>query len=225
MRYRKAAISLAFLVAVVFSGSFLLSYKLSPRGFFDFGEYIKDLKKAGQSIGAVFSTDEDAQGADQESEDQKDEDNVKSEKKEQTGSEGAGSKETIVYPNLKGYLGKNPYSTILGDRDIVRNMRYLLGAEGYSYFLKSIPDAKKVELDSNNSLYSIEGSISSLKGEFAGLMQIDENGDMYIAYLYEDKLLYYTSDRDYSTKVMKNSRLESWIDSNIAGRELVYMNK
>lgn len=220
MRYRKAAISLALLVAVVFTGSFLLSYRFSSRGFFDFGQYLEDLKKAGQSISEVFSSDEDVEGSGQAGEGDKDPDGPD---KVEPGD--AGSEEAVVYPNLKGYLGKNPYSTLLSDRDVVRNMRYLLGAEGYSYFVKSIPNAKKVELDTDKDLYFIEGSISNLKGNFAGIMQLNETGNMYVAYIYNDKLLYYTSDKEFSGKLMKNSKLESWIESNISGRELVYMNK
>lgn len=221
MRYRKAGISLAILVAVVFVGSFLFSYRFSSRGFFDFGQYLEDLKKAGQSLSAAISTEKDAEGT----KDQDGGENEKLEEKEQTGSEAADSEEVIAYPNLKGYLGKNPYSTILRDRDIVRNMRYLLGAEGYSYFVKSIPNAKRVDLDNSNSLHSIEGNISNLKGKLAGMMQLNETGDMYVAYIYEDKLLYYTNDRELSGKIMKGSRMESWIESNISGREIVYMNK
>lgn len=210
MRYRKAGISLVIIAATVFITSFLLSYRFSPRGFFDFEQYIEDLKEMGNKLELRISAEEDAEGT---------------ENKGSTGEADSEVDEVVVYPNLKNYLGGNPYNTVLSDRDIVRNMRYLLGADGYSYLIKSIPNARKVKKDEEQGTFYLEGNAVDLSEDLAGTIHIKETGNMYAAYLYGDKILYYTNDKDFSDKIMKNSQIKNWVDSNLKNRELIYMNK
>lgn len=226
MRYGKAALMLGIVGATAFIGSFLLSYKLSPRGFFDFEKYIEDLREMGKSAQIAFSGDENAEGT----EDTEDGETVKGE----DGDRGAGKVEasgdsneedSIAYPNLKSYKGGNPYGTILSDRDIVKNMRYLLGAKGYSHLIKSIPNAKEVKYDEALGMYSVEGDSLNLGERLSGMIQVKENGLMYIAYALENMIVYHTNDEEFAGKLVEGSHMESWVNSNIEGRELKYMNK
>lgn len=231
MLYKRVLKWLGVLFSSVFVVSFLFSYNLSSRGFFDFEQYLEDLRAMGvearerltqnnsEANGEVDESSEDEESGSEEG------DKEDGDKSQQSEDSEAGFTDEVYYEDLSEYRGQNPYTSFLSDRLIVRNMRYLIGPEYYKYFLKSIPNAEEVYYDEESKLYTVMGRNEILMDNLSGIVQLKSTGQMYIAYIRDGNIHYHTNDRDHSEELIQNRYMNQWFDQNGSNKDIIYFNR
>lgn len=227
MLYKKISRWLGVLFLSVFLLSFLFSYNFSSRGFFDFEQYLEDLRSMASNVRESLSgepTEANGQEEDGQGGDEIDEGTGEEGEQEGTGSQN-GFTDKVVYESLSEYKGKNPYGSFLTDREIVAYMRLLIGPDYYKHFMKSIPDAEEVYFDEASGLYTVKGTNEVIMDRLSGIIQLKDTGQMYIAYIMGGNIHYHTNDREFASEIIQNTHINQWIEENKNNKDIRYFNE
>lgn len=99
---------------------------------------------------------------------------------------------------------------ILSNKFLVATIQKTLDAS-YNEFRQSMTMVFSPKYDNERNIYSIEGAVPGAFKIYEGILEFDDGGNIYIAFINGKQIKYYTNDNKYVAEIPDNKAMQEWL--------------